>query len=90
MKIKLGLKATVYKVNEKTFTDLTGKEIPYYQAVIEQNGDIESLGITAEAKDKIKPMEVNQMICELDTVPSYNKDGKPKAPKLRVVDVVTK
>ena len=80
MKIKLGMKAVIYKTVEKIFTDsATGKEVPYYQAVIEQNGDIESIGITLSAVNKVKVMEENQLICEFDTT--------AKRPKVRIVDV---
>lgn len=82
MNMKLGMKAIVYKVVEKVFTDkYTGKDVPYWQAVIEQNGDIESISISESCKDKIEPFKEHQLICEYNT--------SAQKPKVKIVDVVS-
>ena len=84
MKLTVNCKATVYKVTEKEFEDknrMSGhlkNKIKFYTAIVEQNGDCATIGISETAKDSIALMQENPLVIEIDS----------ESRKMKIVDVV--
>ena len=79
MKLTVNCKATVYKVTEKEFEDKkNNNKIKFYTAIVEQNGDCATIGISETAKDSIVLMQENPLVIEIDS----------ESRKMKIVDVV--
>lgn len=67
MKLKLGMKAFVYKVVENEFKDNSGKDVKFYKVHCEQGGDVASVSCSEDCSSDIQPMKENNLFCEFDT-----------------------
>lgn len=69
MVIELTIKnVIVYKKLQKSFTDRqSGKEVPYYQLVLDQNDNVETFSCTEEAYNDVETGKVCALCAEFNT-----------------------